>query len=112
MKKISVLLLLMGAVVLQYCSTSKNAAKTNIITYAANVKPLMETHCTPCHFPPKGNKKAYDNYTAVRTDIDSILNRVNKNPGEKGFMPFKHPKLPDSTINVLVQWKNKGMPEN
>ena len=112
MKKISVLLLFMAPVVLQFCSTSRNAAKTNNITYAANVKPLMETHCTPCHFPPKGNKKAYDNYTAVRTDIDSILNRVNKNPGEKGFMPFKHPKLPDSTINVLVQWKNKGRPEN
>jgi len=112
MKKIAVLLLLTGAVVLQFCSSSKNAVKTNNVTYTANVKSLMETHCTPCHFPPKGNKKAYDNYTAVRTDIDSILNRVNKNPGDRGFMPFKHPKLPDSTINVLVQWKKDGLLEN
>ena len=102
----------MGLGVLQFCSTSRNAARTNNITYAANVKTLMETHCTPCHFPPKGNKKAYDNYLAVRNDIDSIIDRVSRNPSDRGFMPFKHPKLPDSTINVLVQWKNTGMREN
>jgi hypothetical protein len=103
----------MSAFILQFCSSSKNAASTAPkYTYTGNVKSLMLTHCTPCHFPPKGNKKPYDSYSAVKNDIDSILSRVNKNPGEKGFMPFKHPKLPDSTINVLVQWKKDGFPEN
>src|SRR5215213_5244123 len=103
MKKLSVLLLLVTAFTLQYCSSTRKASKAQEakITYAANVQPLMVANCSPCHFPPKGNKKAYDTYLAVKTDIDSILVRVNKNPNEKGFMPFKHPKLPDSTINVL-----------
>jgi len=81
-------------------------------TYTTHIQPIIVANCSPCHFPPKGNKKAYDNYNAVKGDIDSILVRVNRNPGDKGFMPFKHPKLSDSTINVLVQWKKDGMLEN
>lgn len=113
MKKLGVLLLLMAPFMLQFCSSSKNAAKTKAIetNYTANIQPLMVANCTPCHFPPKGNKKPYDNYLAVKTDIDSILNHIQKNPGEKGFMPFKHPKLSDSTINVFVLWKKDGLLE-
>lgn len=110
MKKLIALLLISLPFLLQFCSTSRNAAKSNI-TYAAHVQPIMEAHCTPCHFPPKGNKKPYNTYLAVKNDIDSIIDRVNRNPGEKGFMPFKHPKLPDSTINLLAQWKKDGLLE-
>jgi hypothetical protein len=113
MKKIYVLLLLMTPVVLQFCSSSKNAAtKVPKITYTANVKPIMEAHCTPCHFPPKGNKTPYDTYVRVKVDIDQIVDRVSRNPTDKGFMPIRHPKLSDSTINVLVQWKKDGLLEN
>lgn len=114
MKKLSVLLLLITPFVLQFCSSSKKAAKAKEpkITYTANVQPIMVANCTPCHFPPKGNKKAFDNYLAVKTNIDSMIICIQKNPGEKGFMPFKHPKLSDSTINVFVKWKNDGLLEN
>lgn len=113
MKKLSVLLLMVTALTFQYCSSTRKAAKAEEpkLTYAANIQPLVVANCSPCHFPPKGNKKAYDNYLAVRSDIDSIITRIQKNPGEKGFMPFKHPKLPDSTINVFVRWKNEGLLE-
>ncbi len=114
MKKLSVLFLLTVPVILQFCSTTKNTVtlKTPPLTYTNNIKPLMLTHCTPCHFPPKGNKKAYDNYFAVKTDIDFIISRIQKKPEEKGFMPFKHAKLSDSTINVFVKWKSDGLLEN
>jgi hypothetical protein len=113
MKKYYVLLLLMGPLVFQFCSSSKKAAaKVPKITYAANIKTIMETNCTPCHFPPKGNKKPFDTYQSVKDDIDQIVDRVSRNPIDKGFMPMKHPKLPDSTINVLVQWKKDGLLEN
>jgi hypothetical protein len=113
MKKLSVLLLVITAFTLQYCSSTRKASKAQEpkVTYDANIHPLMVANCTPCHFPPKGNKKAYDNYLAVKTDIDSILTRIQKNPNERGFMPFKHPKLSDSTINVFVQWKKDGLLE-
>jgi len=114
MKKLTVLLLLLSPFILQFCSSSKNAVKTKKMqtTYTVHVQPLMITHCTPCHFPPKGNKKAYDNYTAVMLGIDPILDRIRRDPSENGFMPFKHPKLSDSTINVFVNWKKDGLREN
>lgn len=114
MKKMCVLLLLVTPIFLQFCSSSRNAAKEKVrkITYTANVQPIMVANCMPCHFPLKGNKKAYDNYIAVKGDIDAILDRINRNPDERGFMPFKHPKLADSTINVFVKWKNDGLLEN
>lgn len=112
MKKLCIFILAASPFVLQFCSSSKNVVKSPAITYTANVKPLMVANCSPCHFPPKGNKKAYDSYTAVKMDIDSILRRVHLNPNQKGFMPFKKAKLSDSTINVLAQWKKDGLLEN
>jgi hypothetical protein len=61
--------------------------------------------------PPQGNKKPLTSYDAVKSNIDDILERIKKNPTDKGFMPFKHPKLSDSTIQVFVAWKNEGLSE-
>lgn len=113
MKKVCLSLILCLAFILQFCtgtkkSTSKGPAK---ITYVANIEPIMVNSCSPCHIPPQGNKKPYNTYTTVKADIDEILSRIQKNPGEKGFMPQRHPKLSDSTINLFVQWKNTNMLE-
>ncbi|HEV7622113.1 MAG TPA: cytochrome c [Flavisolibacter sp.] len=115
MKKIYVLAFIISAVFFQFCSSSKKMKATSVsaakITYAANVNPIIMNNCSPCHIPTKGNKKPLDTYTAVKSNIDDILVRVQKNPDEKGFMPMRHPKLSDSTIQLLAQWKNNGFAE-
>src|SRR5688572_15511311 len=95
------------------CSGSKKVATVPPkSTYETNIQTLVMNNCTPCHIPAKGgNKKAYDNFANVKSDIDEIIRRVELNPGDKGFMPFKHPKLSDSTIMVFKQWKADGMLE-
>ena len=114
MKKLGILLLLAAPFILQYCTSSKKAAKAPVlVSYTARVQPIILANCSPCHIPAKGGRvKAYDSYLAAKNDIDKILDRVNRNPDQKGFMPFKHSKLADSTINVLVQWKKDGLLEN
>jgi hypothetical protein len=112
MKKLFLVAFIATAVLFQYCSSTKKAQKSvPAITYHANVQPIIANTCSPCHIPPGGNKKALNTYTAAKDNIDDIITRIQKNPGDRGFMPFKHPKLPDSTIQVFVQWKNEGMPE-
>ncbi len=101
---------------LQYCSSSKkSAAKAPAVpkmTFTANVLPLIQAKCSPCHIAPDGKKKHYVTYDVVKADIDSMIRRVNLNPNEKGFMPFKKTeKLPDSLIAVLVKWKADGLLE-
>lgn len=113
MKKILLILLLVVGVLFQFCSSAKKAqAAVPKVTYTANVQPLITNNCSPCHIPPKGNKLALNTYEAAKANVEDMLVRMQKNPDEKGFMPFKHPKLSDSTINAFVQWKADGLQEN
>ena len=108
---IMILLVAMGAI-FQFCSSTKKAqASVPKITYTANVQPLITMHCSPCHIPPKGNKEALNTYETAKANLDESIVRMNKKSDEKGFMPFKHPKLSDSTVNVFVQWKADGLLE-
>ncbi len=113
MKQTSLILVACFAFILQFC-TSIHQVKTGRnrkVTYVNNIQPIVMNSCSPCHIPPEGKKKAYNNYTAVKTDIDSMISRIQKKPNEKGFMPARHPKLSDSTINIFVKWKNDGLLE-
>lgn len=127
MKKLLVFTLLMAAaIVFSYCSSTKKTTSTASTTaagvskepvktaslYAGNVETVIMNNCSPCHIPPKGNKTAYNNYETVKLNIDEIIRRIELNPTDKGFMPFKKTeKLNDSTINVFKQWKEDGMME-
>ena len=97
--------------IFSFCSSSKKAAATLApTTYETHVAQLVTTHCSPCHIPAKGgNKLALDNYSTLKENIDSVIARIEKNPGEKGFMPFKKAKLSASTIAVFKQWKADGL---
>ena len=100
---------------LQYCHTNKKIASAmpvkHSMTYITDVKPLLQTNCTPCHFPPKGFKKPLDTYSAASAAIDDMIARIKLNPTDRGFMPFKHPKLSESVIHVFEQWKADGLLE-
>lgn len=111
MKKMCSLLVFSLALVLQFCTGPKSSLGSKKITYAANIQPLVVNSCSPCHFPPQGNKKPLNTYATVKAEIDEVITRVQKNPGEKGFMPQRHPKLSDSTINLFVRWKKTKMLE-
>ena len=112
MRKLFVFLFLMMVVFFQFCSSTKKLQTTPPpLSYESNVLPVILANCSPCHIPEKGNKEPLNTYAAAKEHIDDILVRIQKNPDEKGFMPFKHPKLPDSTIQVFVQWKNEGFVE-
>jgi hypothetical protein len=111
MKKFTVVSVLIAAFIFQYCTGSKKAQKSQLVTYDAHVAPIITANCSPCHIPPKGNKEALNTYAAAKANIDSMIARIQLNPGDKGFMPFKHPKLPDSTIQVFVKWRADGLQE-
>ena len=104
-----------------YCHSAKKATSSTTtttstagkMTYTANVQSIVMMHCAPCHIPAQGgNKKALDTYAGVRDNIDDIIHRIEMDSTERGFMPFRHPKLSDSTIAMFKQWKTDGFPEN
>jgi hypothetical protein len=93
------------------CSSSKKLAATPKLTYETDLKAVIQNNCSPCHFPPKGNKKPFDSYANVQANIDEMIRRIELNPTDKGFMPFKKPKLNDSTIAVFKKWRADGLLE-
>lgn len=118
---ITFLAVLASAAALLNCNPAKKVAATQTEP-SAEVKPkfrytngfndVLAAHCAPCHFPDKGgNKKAYDNYANVKADIAEMIRRIELKPEEKGFMPFKRPKLSDSTIALFKRWQEEGMVE-
>ena len=112
MKRIFIVALSVGIVTFQFCSPSKKATKEPVkMNFESNVSPVISANCSPCHVPPNGKSGILTTYDAAKNHIDEIITRIQKNPGEKGFMPFKHNKLPDSTIQVFVKWKNDGLLE-
>ena len=115
-KYITLAVIITIGLVVSNCHSSKKISSEKAVpkvTYQANIQVLVAANCSPCHFPDKnGMKKPLNSYTAVKENIDSMLSRIQRNPTDKGFMPFKHPKLSDSTIAVFKQWRDSGTPEN
>lgn len=84
-------------------ASKKQAA--HVAMYESNVKPLIAAKCAPCHLPAEGGKKkALDNYDSVKVVASDIVRRIELNPGEKGFMPFKKNKLSAEEIAVFKKW--------
>jgi hypothetical protein len=117
MKKVVIpVLFLATIVVFEFCSGSKKAQKTAqasapSITYTNHVESIVASACSPCHVGAGAKQKKLDTYDAMKTNISDIVRRIQLNPADKGFMPFKHPKLPDSTIQVFVAWRDAGTPQ-
>ncbi|HET6539582.1 MAG TPA: hypothetical protein VN763_02235 [Saprospiraceae bacterium] len=119
MKRYSALVLILSLTVLMfsYCKSSKKAQAAKApeppkVAYKDGLHTVIMANCSPCHIPEKGgNKKAYNNYENAKADIDEILRRIQLNPADKGFMPFRKDKLNDSTIAVFKLWKEQGMLE-
>jgi hypothetical protein len=112
MKKVVFFSLIAVGAIFQFCSSSKKAQSSVAkVSYASNVQPIIQANCSPCHIPPQGRAKPLNTYEAAKANGDSILARINRRPEEKGFMPMRHPKLPDSTIAVFQRWKEAGFAE-
>src|SRR4030095_9197993 len=92
--------------------TANAATNPSAVSYAVSVKSIVASNCSPCHITAQGgNKDALATDDALKANIDDVIRRVELNPTDMGFMPFKHAKLSDSTIAVFKQWRDAGTPQ-
>lgn len=82
------------------------------VTYAKDVKPIIDNNCIVCHSAGgQASFQPWTNYDQVKTHIDNILDRIQRPNGD----PFKMPKggsLSPAQINTFIEWKNDGLLEN
>lgn len=103
-----------SAVVLVACESrtyeeiSDNTPIAEVVTYANDVKPIIDANCISCHSP---GTQALTNYTQVKNNIDNIINRIGRANGD----PLKMPQggsLSPTQINIITKWKADGLVEN
>ena len=93
--------------------TASEPAKPKASTYTTDLMPLIQMKCAPCHLPSKGGNKAnFETYAGAQKFGAEMVARIEKNPGERGFMPFKgNAKLSADEIAVFKKWVSDGMLE-
>ena len=72
--------------------------------YDEQIAPILSSNCTGCHSgsTPTGDL-SLDSYESVYAAIKSgnVLDRVNSNEGDSGFMPNGGTKLSDANLDIL-----------
>ena len=70
--------------------------------YSESVLPIMEQRCIGCHSGTNpGGNLLLTGFTSVKTSMDQILDRVNREQGSAGFMPQYGAKLANSDLVIL-----------
>ena len=112
MKKALFILTLAAVTFFIACSKKASPAKVKLTTYTVDIAPLLQAKCAPCHMPSKNGRKAdFENYESAKRHATQMLDRVLMDPGQRGFMPFKNEKLPETEIALIKKWIDQGLLE-
>ena len=80
------------------------------ITYTNTIKSIISNNCTSCHGsnPSNGASISLDTYARVKASADNIIDRISRAQGAGGMMPQNGSRLPQTTIDKVIAWKNNG----
>lgn len=80
------------------------------LTYTNTIKSIMDNNCTSCHGSTTSNGAtiSLDTYARVKASADNIIDRISRAQGAGGMMPQNGTRLPQSTIDNVIAWKNNG----
>jgi mono/diheme cytochrome c family protein len=87
----------------------------DVITYTEHIKPIYDNNCINCHSNPaiNGASMPFTTLSELRNSIENTdhIDRINRQPGEGGFMPLGGTRLPQVSIDLIVQWQTEGFAE-
>ncbi|MBW1295777.1 hypothetical protein [Aquimarina litoralis] len=85
-----------------------------LVTYDANVKSIIDSNCIACHNDPPVNFAPMPllTFAQVKEAVDNrgLLDRVSSED-ISFLMPAGGPRLPQTTIDVILQWNTDGLLE-
>ncbi len=86
-----------------------------VITYTEHIKPIFDSNCVACHSNPAINGAGVPLTTVsqVQSSIENtnLIDRINKQSGEGGFMPLGGSRMPQASIDLIIQWQSEGFAE-
>lgn len=83
-----------------------DGAEDAVITYVANVEPILAANCINCHGESRQNAGVrVDTYDFASENINSIIDAIK---GVTSIMPPSGP-LADTDISTIEQWLEDGL---
>ncbi len=87
----------------------------DLVTFQ-DVQFVFENVCQTCHSnpPQNGAPMPLVTYQHVRNAVlnRDLIDRISREEGESGAMPLGGPRLPQNTIDLIIQWEMDGLIEN
>lgn len=87
----------------------------NTTKYTQNVKPIIDNNCISCHgaIPSNGAPMSLVTYAQVKDAIQNrgLLDRISRTQGAPGMMPNLGTRLPQATIDLIIDWNTDGLLE-
>jgi len=86
----------------------------DLVTYQADVKVIIDNNCISCHSMPPVNNAPMPLvlYIQVKNAVENnnLIGRIT-GAGPGSLMPKGGPKLPQSLIDIIIQWEADGLLE-
>ncbi len=83
--------------------------------YIQDVKPIIDNNCISCHgaTPSNGTSVSLVTYAQVKDAVQNrgLLERISRVQGASGMMPNLGTRLPQSTIDLIIDWNTDGLLE-
>lgn len=119
MNKVKTFALAISTILMVSCSSGSESdlspspnpdPNPNPVTITNTIKSIISTNCTSCHGsnPSNGANGSLDTYARVKASADNIIDRISRAQGAAGMMPQNGTRLPQSTIDKVISWKNNG----
>ncbi len=115
MKNIGLIILFLFLLIVGCTSVSEDDLIDDIdlssVTYMGNVKTIIDNNCVVCHnsglnpigpFPLETFEQVKD-----KAENGTLLFRIQLPDGDPNIMP-QTGKMPQSTIDVILEWKEQG----
>jgi uncharacterized membrane protein len=108
------------AVIVMGCSSDNSDTLSNtpnpnttVVTYKQNVKSIIDNNCISCHaaVPVNGAPMSLVTYDQVKSAVQNLglISRISLSNGNSSLMPKGGPRLPQATIDVVVEWQQDGL---
>lgn len=84
------------------------------VKYTTNVRPIIQSQCISCHNTQNASGGLIlETYAQVRASAStgSLIDRITR-PANDGLVMPQNGRMPQATINVILQWRTDGFLEN
>lgn len=71
------------------------------VSFVADIKPILNGTCTGCH-------SNFSDANSVQSNVDKILDRIQRQQNAVGFMPQGGQPLSPAQIELIKKWKTDG----